>query len=205
MKAPTMKGSSPRIAEKSRESSETTVTVKVNIDGKGEFNITTKVPFFTHLLQMIAKHGKIDLDVTADGDLDHHVIEDATMELAGAIKEALGDMKGIQRFGFAYVPMDESLARCVVDLSGRPYYVGDLKMQGLDIEGMKVEDIEHFMLTFAQNLKANVHVEVLYGENDHHKVEAATKALALALRMAMKIDTSLAGIIPSTKGKLDTE
>ena len=200
-----MKGLAARIAEKSRESSETMVNVKVNIDGKGNFNITTKVPFFTHLLQMIAKHGRINLDVEANGDLDHHVIEDATMVLAEAIKEALGDMKGIQRFGYAYVPMDESLARCVIDLSGRPFYVGDLKMQGLDIESMKVEDIEHFMLTFAQNLKANVHVEVLYGDNDHHKVEAATKALALALRMAMKIDERARDEIPSTKGKLDIE
>ena len=200
-----MKGPAARIAEKSRESAETTVNVKVNIDGKGDFNITTKVPFFTHLLQTIAKHGKIDLDVEADGDLDHHVIEDATMLLGGAIKEALGDMKGIQRFGYAYVPMDESLARCVVDLSGRSYYVGDLKMQGLDIEAMKVEDIEHFFLTFAQNLKANVHVEVLYGENDHHKVEAASKALALALRTAMTIDTRAPDTMPSTKGKLDVE
>jgi len=163
------------------------------------------VPFFTHVLQMIAKHGKIDLNVEADGDLDHHVIEDATMLLGAAIKEALGDMKGIQRFGHAYVPMDESLARCVVDLSGRPYYIGDLKLRGLDIETMKVEDIEHFLLTLAQNLKANVHVKVLYGENDHHKVEAAVKALALALRFAMKFDEKALDEIPSTKGVLDVE
>lgn len=200
-----MKSQEARIAEKSRESAETTVNVKVNIDGKGDFNITTKVPFFTHLLQMIAKHGKIDLDIEADGDLEHHVIEDATMLIGAAIKEALGDMKGIQRFGSAYVPMDESLARCVIDLSGRSYYTGDLKLYGLDIEAMKVEDIEHFLLTFAQNLKANVHVKVLYGENDHHKVEAAVKALALALRTAMKIDEQARDMIPSTKDMLDIE
>nr|MDO8109031.1 imidazoleglycerol-phosphate dehydratase HisB [Candidatus Sigynarchaeota archaeon] len=200
-----MKGSIARVAEKTRASKETTIKVKINLDGKGNFNITTKVPFFTHMLQMIAKHGRIDMDVDATGDLDHHVIEDTAILLGTAMREALGEMKGIYRFGNHYMAMDESLARCVLDISGRSYFVGNLKLEGLDIEGMKVEDIEHFLLTFTQNLKANVHIEVLYGENDHHKVEAAVKALALSLRMAMKIDEQAKDDIPSTKGMLDTK
>jgi imidazoleglycerol phosphate dehydratase HisB len=200
-----MKQAAPRIAEKSRTSKETTITVKVNMDGKGNYTITTKVPFFTHMLQMIAKHARIDLDVNATGDLDHHVIEDTAILLGTAIREALGDMKGIYRFGQHYLPMDESLARCALDISGRAYYVGELKLEGLDIEGMKVEDIEHFLLTFTQNLKANIHLEVLYGENDHHKIEAALKALALSIRMAKQVDPLATDDIPSTKGMLDTK
>lgn len=192
-----------RVAEKTRVSKETTIKVKVNLDGKGTFNITTKVPFFTHMLQMIAKHARIDMDVEATGDLDHHVIEDTAILLGTAIREALGEMKGIYRFGQHYLPMDESLARCALDISGRAYYVGHLNLEGLDIEGMKVEDIDHFLLTFTQNLKANIHLEVLYGENDHHKVEAALKALALSIRMAKRVDELAADEVPSTKGMLD--
>ena len=189
-----------RVAESERQSKETTVYVRVNLDGTGETEIDTKVPFFSHMLAMLSKHGHIDLTVNATGDLDHHVVEDTAIVLAQAIREALADMKGIYRFGQHYVPMDETLARVVIDLSGRPWYVGDLKTEGLDIEGMKIEDIAHFFVTFAQNLKANVHVEVLYGENDHHKVEAAMKALALALRMAVKVEGTE---LPTTKGLLD--
>ncbi|MBN2151843.1 MAG: imidazoleglycerol-phosphate dehydratase HisB [Candidatus Lokiarchaeota archaeon] len=194
-----------RTAEKSRKSKETMVEVKVNVDGKGDYNITTKVPFFTHMLQMLAKHTRIDMDVEATGDLDHHVIEDTAILLGTAIREALGDMKGIYRFGQHYLPMDESLARCALDISGRMYYVGNLNLEGLDIEGMKVEDIDHFLLTFAQNLKANIHLEVLYGDNDHHKVEAALKALALSIRMAKRVDELADDDVPSTKGMLDTK
>ncbi len=199
-----MKQQPNRTAEKARASKETNIKVKVNLDGKGDFTITTKVPFFTHMLQMIAKHARIDMDVEATGDLDHHVIEDTAILLGTAIRDALGDMKGIYRFGQHYLPMDESLARCALDISGRAYYVGNLNLEGLDIEGMKVEDIDHFLLTFTQNLKANVHLEVLYGDNDHHKVEAALKALALSLRMAKRVDELAADDVPSTKGMLDT-
>lgn len=185
-------------------SKETTIKVKVNLDGKGNYNISTKVPFFTHMLQMIAKHARIDMDIEATGDLDHHVVEDAAILLGTAIREALGEMRGIYRFGQHYLPMDESLARCAIDISGRAYYVGHLNLEGLDIEGMKVEDIDHFLLTFTQNLKANIHLEVLYGDNDHHKVEAALKALALSIRMAKRVDDPDATDVPSTKGMLDT-
>ncbi len=200
-----MKATHERIAQSERQSKETQVKVKVNLDGTGTSTIKTKVPFFTHVLEMIAKHGHIDMDISATGDLDHHVIEDTAIVLGKAIKDALGDMKGTYRFGFHYLAMDESLARAVIDLSGRAYYVGDLQLHGLDIEGMKVEDIHHFMLTFTQNLKANVHVHVLYGENDHHKVEAAIKALALAIRMAKRVDEQAGLGIPSTKGMLDKD
>jgi imidazoleglycerol-phosphate dehydratase len=193
-----------RIAGTWRKSSETSTNVKVNIDGKGDFNITTKVPFFTHLLQTLARHGKIDIDINAEGDLDHHVVEDASLLLGISIREALGDRKNIHRFGFACVPMDDSLARCVVDLSNRAYYIGDLKIHGLEIEGMKVEDIDHLLFTLAQGLKANVHVKVIYGKNDHHKVEAAVKALALALRMAMEIDVKMLDETPPAESELDT-
>ncbi|MFX0103578.1 MAG: imidazoleglycerol-phosphate dehydratase HisB [Candidatus Hodarchaeota archaeon] len=191
-----------RTAKKSRETGETKIVVEVNLDGKGESSIKTQVPFFTHILHMISKHSKIDMKIEASGDLDHHVIEDAAIVLGQAIEEALGDKKGIYRFGNHFVAMDESLARCVIDVSGRSYYVGDLKMVGLDIENMKAEDIEHFLITLTQNLKANLHLHVLYGINDHHKVEAAMKALALALRQSIAIDSVGKDAIPSTKGSL---
>ncbi|MHA1792836.1 MAG: imidazoleglycerol-phosphate dehydratase HisB [Promethearchaeota archaeon] len=192
-----------RIAEISRETSETNVKVRINLDGKGKYVLKTDIPFLTHLLQMLSKHSKIDMDVSANGDLEHHVIEDTAMVLGQAINKALGDKKGIYRFGNHFMTMDESLARCVLDISGREAYVGELKLQGLDIEGMKVEDIEHFLITFTNNLKANVHVHVFYGSNDHHKVEAAFKALALSLRMAVEIDPRSRELVPSTKGTLE--
>ena len=200
-----MNNKKPREVSLQRETKETTIKVNVDMDGKGTINISTQVPFFSHMLQMISKHSKIDLDVEANGDLDHHVIEDAAIVLGKAIREALGDMKGIYRFGNHHMAMDESLARCVLDISGRSYYLGDLKLEGLDIEGMKVEDIEHFLLTFTQNLKANIHLHVFYGDNDHHKVEAALKALALSIRMAARIDEKYSDMVPSTKGMLEKD
>ncbi|MHA1681292.1 MAG: imidazoleglycerol-phosphate dehydratase HisB [Promethearchaeota archaeon] len=194
-----------RKAEIRRETGETNIDAKVNLDGTGKFMLDTQVPFLTHLLQMLSKHSKIDMDISAHGDLDHHVIEDVAMVLGKAVNKALGDKKGIFRFGQHFMAMDESLARCVIDVSGRSYYIGDLKLEGLDIELMKVEDIEHFLITFTQNLKANIHIVVFYGKNDHHKVEAAFKALALALRHAVELDPRAAGIIPSTKGVLEKE
>ncbi|MBD3188069.1 imidazoleglycerol-phosphate dehydratase [Candidatus Bathyarchaeota archaeon] len=192
-----------RIADLDRNTGETTVKVRVNLDGKGFFELDTQVPFMTHLLQMLAKHGKIDVMVNAHGDLDHHVIEDTAMVLGKAIQKALAEKRGIYRFGQHYVAMDEALARCVIDVSGRSCHVCDLGLKGLDIEGMKVEDIEHFLISFTKNLKANVHLHVFYGENDHHRVEAAFKALALALRMAITRDPRAPETVPSTKGMLE--
>jgi imidazoleglycerol-phosphate dehydratase len=188
-----------------RKTGETDIRIAVDLNGSGKFELDTQVPFMTHLLQMLAKHGKIDLKVFAKGDLDHHVIEDTAMVLGKAINKALGEKRGIYRFGNHYMAMDESLARCVLDISGRSYYIGDLKLKGLEIEGMKVEDIEHFLVTFTKNLKANVHVHVFYGDNDHHKVEAAFKAVALSLRMAIKLDTEFKNEVPSTKGCLEDD
>ncbi|MHA1371355.1 MAG: imidazoleglycerol-phosphate dehydratase HisB [Promethearchaeota archaeon] len=194
-----------RVAELSRETGETRVLVKVDLDGTGKYEINTSVKYFTHMLELLSKHSKIDMKIESSGDLEHHEIEDVGIVLGKAIRQALGDKKGIYRFGEHFMAMDESLARCVIDISGRSYYIGDLRLRGGDIEGMKVEDIEHFFLTFTQNLQANIHVHVLYGANDHHQVEAAIKSLALAIRQAIQIDDRSKNDIPSTKGILEKE
>jgi len=190
-----------RIEEVYRKTKETEVTAKVNLDGEGKIDIATGVAFFDHLLTSFATHSLIDVTAKVKGDLKHHSIEDLAIGLGEALGKALGNREGITRFGFAAVPMDESLAFAAVDLVKRPYAVINLKLKGKKIEDMATEDIVHFFETLASSLPANVHVWTEYGGNDHHKAEAAVKALALSLKQAVAIDPRRKGI-PSSKGAM---
>jgi imidazoleglycerol-phosphate dehydratase len=183
-----------RIGEVSRKTSETDIYVKVGLDGSGATKVKTGIEFLNHMLRSLATHSLIDVTVKAKGDLTHHIVEDVAICLGDAISKALGGSKGIFRFGYAVVPMDCSVAIAAVDLANRPYVNVDLKLRG-----KKVENILHFIETLAMALRANVHVWVQYGSNDHHKVEAAFKALALSLRQAVSFDPRRTGV-PSSKG-----
>jgi len=190
-----------RESEYYRRTSETEVRVKVRLEGSGIANIHTGILFLDHMLKSLSAHSLIDMSVEASGDLSHHIIEDVAICLGEAIRRALGDMSGIRRFGYAIVPMDCSLAFAAIDISNRPYPKIDLKLEGKRIEDMPCEDIYHFLETLTNSLRANIHVWVEYGLNDHHKVEAAFKALALSLRQAVSADPSRIGA-PSSKGVL---
>ncbi|MFQ5941581.1 MAG: imidazoleglycerol-phosphate dehydratase [Nitrososphaerales archaeon] len=186
-----------------RTTKETSVKVELNIDGKGNSSIETSIPFLDHLTGTIAKHAMMDLKiVTKSKDrIVHHITEDVAITFAKAVDKALRDRVNLYRFGHAIVPMDDSLAYAAVDLIKRQYSEIDLKLRRMHIEGMSKEDLEHFFHSFSQNLNACVHINVQYGKNDHHKVEAATKALAVSLREATSIDRKGRGI-PSTKGSM---
>ena len=188
-----------RTNEVYRKTRETEVTVKVNLDGEGKIEVETGIGFFDHLLTSFATHSLIDVTAKVKGDLKHHAIEDLAIGLGEALNKALGTREGISRFGYAAVPMDCSLAFAAVDLVKRPYAKIDLKLRGKKIEDMPTEDIYHFLETLATALSANVHVWVEYGSNDHHKAEAALKALALSLRQAVAMDPRRKGA-PSSKG-----
>jgi imidazoleglycerol-phosphate dehydratase len=182
-----------------RKTRETEVTVKVNLDGEGKVTAETGVAFFDHLLTSFATHSLIDLAAKVQGDLKHHAIEDLAIGLGEALSKALGSREGITRFGSAAVPMDDSVAFAAVDLVKRSYAVVNLKLRGKKIEDMASEDIAHFFETLATSLTANIHVWTEYGGNDHHKAEAAVKALALSLRQAVTLDPRRKGV-PSSKG-----
>jgi imidazoleglycerol-phosphate dehydratase len=188
-----------RNGEVYRKTRETEVTVKVDLDGEGKAEIATDVGFFDHLLTSLATHSLIDVTAKVKGDLKHHCIEDLAIGLGEALGKALGTREGIARFGWADVPMDDSLGFAAVDLVKRPYAVIDLKLRGKKVEDMPTEDITHFFETLATSLCANIHVCTLYGSNDHHKAEAAVKALALSLRQAVAVDPRRKGV-PSSKG-----
>ena len=190
-----------RTDEVYRKTKETEVTAKVNLDGEGKLDISTGVAFFDHLLTSFATHSLIDVTAKVKGDLKHHSIEDLAIGLGEALGKALGNREGITRFGFATVPMDESLAFAAVDLVKRPYAVINLKLKGKKIEDMATEDIVHFFETLSTSLCANVHIWTEYGGNDHHKAEAAVKALALSLKQAVAMDPRRKGI-PSSKGAM---
>ncbi|MDZ7728460.1 MAG: imidazoleglycerol-phosphate dehydratase HisB [Dehalococcoidia bacterium] len=196
---------SERTASVSRETAETSIDIRVDLDGTGVFSIDTGLGFLDHMLSHIAKHGVFDLDVKAKGDLhidQHHTVEDCGIALGEAFAKAIGDKAGIVRAGFAYMPLDEALAFCAIDLSGRPYTRLDLKLLGAEIGGMPPDLYGHFLESFATSLKANIHIRTLDGVNDHHKIEACFKALARALDAATRVDPRRAGDIPSTKGAL---
>jgi len=182
-----------------RKTKETEVNVKVNLDGEGKADINTGLSFFDHMITSLATHSLIDVYAKVKGDLSHHMVEDLAIGLGEALNKALGNREGITRFGHALAPMDCSLAFAAVDLIRRPYFKIDLKLRGKKIEDMSTEDINHFFETLATSLCANVHVHVQYGNNDHHKAEAAIKALALSLRSAAAIDERRKGV-PSSKG-----
>ena len=182
-----------------RTTKETKVDVKVEIDGTGKAQVRTTIPFLDHLLTTFATHSLIDIEVEASGDLAHHIVEDTAITLGETMSKALGERTGIARFGWALVPMDDALALASVDLARRPYSSVDLKIANAAIEGLKNEDIAHFIKSFATSLETSLHLRVQYGENDHHNVEAAFKALALSLRQACTIDPRRSGP-PSSKG-----
>jgi len=192
-----------RTAKINRVTKETDVSVTVNIDGTGKTSISTGVNFLDHLITSLGKHALLDLTVKAkskDG-IVHHLIEDTAISIGSAIDKALGDRSGITRFSFASVPMDESLAETSVDLVRRPFYKLVLQTKRNNVEDMSKEDLEHFFQSLLQNLNSCIHITVKYGENDHHKVEAAVKSLAVALRIATSKEKRQKGI-PSTKGAM---
>ncbi|MEM2250628.1 MAG: imidazoleglycerol-phosphate dehydratase HisB [Candidatus Hadarchaeales archaeon] len=182
-----------------RKTKETDIKVKINLDGSGKSSIETGIEFLNHMLASMAKHGRFDLEVTATGDLKHHIVEDVAICLGLAVDKALGEKKDIARIGTAVVPMDDALVLVAVDLSGRAYSDISLKAKARKIEDISADLLEHFLDTFAKNGRFNLHVIVLKGKNDHHKIEAAFKALGVALREAVK---QIGGGIPSTKGVL---
>ena len=192
-----------RIGKINRKTRETEVSVNVNLDGKGKIDVKTGISFLDHMITSIVKHSMIDLKLNAvskDG-ITHHLIEDTAIALANAMDASLGNRAGIVRFGNASVPMDESLAEVSLDLVKRPYHKINLRIERNQIEGISKEDLEHFFNSFAQNLNACTHITVKYGENDHHKIEAALKAFAVAWRVAISRDKKQKGV-PSTKGAM---
>lgn len=192
-----------RTSKLKRETKETSITVQVNLDGSGKTSVTTGIDFFDHLITSFGKHAMIDLVVRAKSNdrIAHHLIEDTGIAIGSAIDKALGNRTGIVRFSYSSVPMDESLAESSVDLVRRPYGKINLSIKRAQIEGMSKEDIEHFFASLVQNLNSCIHINVRYGENDHHKIEAAIKSLAVALRIAASVDKKQKGI-PSTKGSM---
>jgi imidazoleglycerol-phosphate dehydratase len=188
-----------RMDEVYRKTRETEVTVEVNLDGEGKIEVETGIGFFDHLLTSFATHSLINITAKVKGDLKHHAIEDLAICLGEALNKALGNREDITRFGYAAVPMDCSLAFAAVDLVKRPYAKIDLKLRGKKIEDMPTEDVYHFFETLTTALTANVHVWIEYGRNDHHKAEAAVKALALSLKQAVAVDPRRKGV-PSSKG-----
>lgn len=193
-----------RSATVRRKTKETNISVTLEIDGSGKYSISTGVGFLDHMLELFTKHGMFNLQVKCKGDLhvdDHHTTEDVAIALGKAFDKALKERAGISRYGSAYVPMDESLARCVVDLGGRSALVFKADFNRKKVGDLSTEMIRHFFQSFAENVKANVHVEVLYGANTHHKIEALFKALARAMRIACEKDARVKGVL-STKGRL---
>ncbi|MBK6560159.1 imidazoleglycerol-phosphate dehydratase HisB [Candidatus Amarobacter glycogenicus] len=194
-----------RTATVSRRTAETSIDITLDLDGSGKFVTDTGVGFLDHMLSHIAKHGVFDLDVRCKGDLwidQHHTVEDIGIALGEALAQALGDKAGLVRAGSAYMPLDETLAFCAIDLSGRPFAKLDLKLLGREIGGLPPDLFNHFLESFAFAAKLNLHVRVLEGVNDHHKIEAAFKAMARALDAAVRVDPRRGGDIPSTKGTI---
>ena len=191
-----------REAKVERKTNEVEITAMLNVDGIGKGNVDTGIKFLDHLLITLAKHSLFDITMKAMGELKHHVCEDVALTLGEVLREALAKKKGIRRFGSAYVPMDDSLARAAVDMGGRAYSSLTLDLSLPQIEDLETEDLEHFFDSFTQASKLNLHLAVLYGSNDHHKIEAAVKALALALRQAVMLEPRIGDQIPSAKGVL---
>ena len=195
-----------RCAKINRNTKETEIMVSVNLDGTGQADIDTGIGFFDHMLEQIARHGLFDLEIKVKGDLHidaHHSVEDCGIALGMAVKDALGDKKGIHRYGHAYVPMDESLSRVALDISNRPFLVWkvDFTVERLG-EQMETELFREFFQALAQNAGMTLHAENFYADNNHHRIESIFKAFAKALRMAISNDPRAEGILPSTKGHL---
>ena len=194
-----------RLAEVSRNTAETKITVKLNLDGMGQANLSTGIGFFDHMLDQIARHGLIDLDIQCAGDLHidgHHTVEDVGITFGQAVAKAVGDKKGLRRYGHAYVPLDEALSRVVVDFSGRPGLVMHVPFKSGMIGTFDSQLAYEFFQGFVNHAFVTLHIDNLRGENSHHQAETVFKAFARALRMALEIDPRAANVIPSTKGSL---
>jgi imidazoleglycerol-phosphate dehydratase len=188
-----------------RRTTETSIALKIAIDGKGKYQVRTGIRFLDHMLELFARHGAFDLTVDATGDLDvdqHHTVEDLGIALGEAVSAALGSRRGINRAGYFVMPMDETLAVAAIDLSGRPHAVVDLKVRAPRVGDLQTELVHDFFEGFAIGARANVHLKVLYGRSSHHHIEAVFKAFARALRVACSKDRRLARVLPSTKGLL---
>ena len=194
-----------RQAEVVRNTAETKITVRVNLDGTGQASLATGIGFFDHMLDQIARHGLIDLDIHAAGDLHidgHHTVEDVGITLGQAVYKAVGDKKGIRRYGHAYVPLDEALSRVVIDFSGRPGLIMNVPFKSGMIGTFDSQLAHEFFQGFANHAFVTLHIDNLRGENAHHQCETVFKAFARALRSALELDPRAVGIIPSTKGSL---
>jgi imidazoleglycerol-phosphate dehydratase len=188
-----------------RRTTETQIRIRIALDGRGTYDVRTGIRFLDHMLELLARHGAFDLRVEVRGDLDvdqHHTVEDVGIALGEAVAKALGDRRGINRAGYFVMPMDETLAVAAIDLGGRPHTVVDLQVPIERVGDLQVELVTDFFEGFAMAARANVHVKVLYGRSNHHKVEAVFKAFARALRVAVARDKRLARLLPSTKGLL---
>ena len=193
----------PRTAEVSRDTAETKIKVRLNLDGTGESKLATGIGFFDHMLDQIARHGLIDLDVQCEGDLHidgHHTVEDVGIAIGQAVKQAVGDKRGLTRYGHSYVPLDEALSRVVVDFSGRPGLVLDAKFTSGTIGQLDTQLIHEFFQGFVNHALVTLHIDNWKGANAHHQAETMFKAFGRALRMALERDPRMAGTIPSTKG-----
>lgn len=194
-----------RCASVKRDTLETKISVSLNLDGTGKGQFDTGVPFLEHMMDQIARHGLIDLDITCDGDThidDHHTVEDIGITLGQAIAQAVGDKKGIRRYGHAYVPLDEALSRVVIDFSGRPGLVMNVPFTQKRVGAFDTELFSEFFHGFVNHAQVTLHIDCLRGANAHHQIETVYKAFGRALRMALETDPRMAGMMPSTKGSL---
>ena len=188
-----------------RNTNETEIKVSVNLDGSGKHSITTGLPFFDHMIQQLSKHSLIDIDIKCNGDLEidsHHTMEDVGWALGKAINEALGNKQGIKRYSFSYLPMDECLTRCCIDISGRPWLVWNVFLPNVTIKDIETEIFKEFFQSFSQSAEITLHIENIYGQNTHHIIESCFKSMAVSLRNAIKLDFRNLDNVPSTKGTL---
>lgn len=194
-----------RVSVVERKTNETNISVKINLDGQGKGNIKTGLPFFDHMIEQLSKHSLIDIDLKCDGDLhidSHHTVEDIGWALGNAVNKALGNKKGIKRYSFSYLPMDECLTRCSIDVSGRPWLIWNVFLPAVSIKDIETEIFKEFFQAFSQAASLTLHIENLYGTNTHHIIESCFKSLAIAIRGAISIDLMNKENIPSTKGTL---
>ena len=194
-----------RAANVDRNTNETEIKVRVNLDGSGKHSITTGLPFFDHMIQQLSKHSLIDIDIKCNGDLEidsHHTMEDVGWALGKAINEALGNKKGIKRYSFSYLPMDECLTRCCIDISGRPWLVWNVFLPNVTIKDIETEIFKEFFQSFSQSAEITLHIENIYGQNTHHIIESCFKSTAVCLRNAIQLDFRNLENVPSTKGTL---
>ena len=194
-----------RVSSIHRVTNETQIKVNVNLDGTGKNSITTGLPFFDHMIQQLSKHSLIDIDIKCNGDLDidaHHTMEDVGWTLGKAINKALKNKKGIKRYSFSYLPMDECLTRCCIDISGRPWLIWNVFLPNITIKNIETEIFKEFFQSFSQSAELTLHIENIYGQNTHHIIESCFKSMAISLRGAINLDIRNLDSVPSTKGTL---